>query len=141
MITGTKPKPFATSPPVATLPKGRRHRSEPLNASPNTMCMAILEYYAFEAGGYETEQARHSFRRLARKSFRNFIYQQCGYNPANGMPSLWQPFHDRASLPHNTVSEGYVGIFHAIHALFTTLGQNGIHTDQSFVPDISVDMA
>lgn len=111
------------------------------HAFPDAVCMAILEYYAFEAGANSTDDAKRNFRILARKSFRDFIYQSCGYDPANAVPSLWQPFHDRASLLHNTVPEGYFGVFHAIHDLFITLGQNGLHTDQSFVPDISVGMA
>jgi hypothetical protein len=113
-------------------------RGEALSAFPDAVCMAILEYYAFEAGRYCTDTAKDSYRLLARKSFRDFIYDQCGYNPANAVPALWQPFHDRVSLLYNTVPEGYFGIFHAIQDLFVALGHHGIHTDQHFVPDISV---
>lgn len=111
---------------------------ESINAFSDAVCMAILEYYAFEAGRYATEKAKHSFRALVRKSFRDFIYQQCGYDPANAVPAQWQPFHDRASLLYNSVPDGYFGIFHAISDLFIALGRSGIHTDQSFLPDISV---
>lgn len=114
---------------------------EQINAFPDDVCMAILEYYAFEAERYCTDSARRHYRLLARKSFRDFIYKQCGYDPATAVPALWQPFHDRVSLLHNTVPAGYFGVFHATQDLFVTLGQNGIHSDKSFLPDISVGIA
>lgn len=111
------------------------------NAFPDTVCMALLEYYAFEAGVHCNNTAVKNYRLLARKSFRDFIYDQCNYRPENVAPNLWQPFIDRVSLLHNTVPAGYFGIFHVIQELFVTLGQNGIHSDKSFLPDISVGLA
>ncbi len=111
------------------------------HAFPDAVCMALLEYYAFEAGANCTQDARKNYRVLARKSFRDFIYQQCGYDPSNAVPALWQPYIDRVSLLHNSVPAGYFGVFHATQELFVTLGQNGIHSNNRFLPDISVGIA
>src|SRR5690606_28193016 len=39
------------------------------HAFPAPVCMAVLEYYAFEAGRHRTEEAARNFRVLARRSF------------------------------------------------------------------------
>lgn len=56
------------------------------HAVPAAVCMAVVEYYAFEARG-DSEQAARSYRTLARKGFSDFIYAQVGYNP-NGISAL-----------------------------------------------------
>ncbi len=48
-------------------------------AFPDTVCMAVLEYYAFDAGKNAKPQALKNYRLLARRSFRDFIYAQVGY--------------------------------------------------------------
>lgn len=111
------------------------------HAFPDVVCMAILEYYAFEAGRHCTEEARHSFRFLARQSFRTFIYEQCGYSPNMLVADEWRQFHDRVSLNYNSVPVGYFSIFTVIADVFVTLGQNGLHADDKFIPDISVGKA
>ena len=45
-------------------------------------CMAVLEYYAFEAKGLDGAHAANSYRLLARKGYEAFIYSQVGYNPS-----------------------------------------------------------
>lgn len=51
-----------------------------INAYPEAVCMAVLEYYAFEADDNITQKAKDIFRTLVRKSFRDFIYSLVGYN-------------------------------------------------------------
>src|ERR1700731_789871 len=46
---------------------------------PNEICLAILEYYAFDAGTNVQEQARDNFRLLAGSKLRELIYSQVGY--------------------------------------------------------------
>lgn len=111
------------------------------NAFPDAVCMALLEYYAFEAGPNVNETAKRNYRLLARKSFRDFIYNHCGYQPSAAVSDEWRQYHDRVSLLGNSVPPGYFGIFHAIADLFVTLGQHGLHANSSFVPDISVGQA
>lgn len=108
------------------------------NGFPDTACMAFLEYYAFEAGQWTTETAKTSFRILARKSLKHFIYEKCGYNPSSGLNGGWKNFHDRLSMVYNSVPAGYFGVFHAIADIFVSLGEQGLHTDSSFIPDGSI---
>lgn len=107
----------------------------------DSVCLAILEYYAFEAGANCKEEARSNFRRLAGKALQDFIYTQVGYDPTNSVPDAWRQFHDRVSLTYNACPPGYFGVFKEIADMIVTLGQAGIHIDATFVPDISVGRA
>ena len=110
-------------------------------AFPDSVCMAILEYYAFDAGSDSNATALSNYRLLARSSFRAFIYTQVGYDPNAGIPTPWKQFHDRVSLTYNAVPAGYFGIFKEMADMVVTLGQAGAHIDASFVPDISVGIS
>lgn len=114
------------------------HNGVEAMAFPDVVCMAILEYYAFEAGSESNAAALSNYRLLARSSFRSFIYTQVGYDPASAVPQAWKQFHDRVSLTYNAVPAGYFGIFKEMADMVVTLGQSGIHLDAGFVPDISV---
>lgn len=110
------------------------------HAIPSAVCMAILEYYAFEAGSNNGEAAK-SYRVLARKGFNDFIYAQVGYNPA-GIPSVaWQQFHDRVSLVYHTVPDGYFSIFKEIADIIVTMIRSGSKIGKDFIPDISAGLA
>lgn len=107
------------------------------HAIPAAVCMAVVEYYAFEARG-DNAQAAHSYRTLARKGFQEFIYAQVGFNP-NGSPSIaWQQFHDRVSLSYHTVPAGYFSIFKEISDMLVSMIRQGADLGSHFVPDISV---
>jgi hypothetical protein len=71
------------------------------NAYPDGVCMAVLEYYAFDAGNNVKPHALKNYRLLARRSFRDFIYTQVGYDPRQLIPEVWKQFHDRISLVYN----------------------------------------
>jgi hypothetical protein len=107
------------------------------HAVPSAVCMAILEYYAFEARA-ESDHAANSFRTLARKGFTDFIYAQIGYNPTGDANLAWQQFHDRVSLSYHTVPDGYFSIFKELADIFVTLIREGANLGPSFIPDISV---
>ena len=121
-------------PYVATFQKG----SATFFAYPDSVCLAILEYYAFEAGLKDNRKAIKNFRALAGQALREFIYVQLGYDPNTNVPQAWRQFHDRVSLVYNAVPVGYFGVFKEIAEMIVTLGQAGLHIDESFVPDISV---
>lgn len=107
---------------------------------PSAVCMAVLEYYAFEAKT-SSDKAAQSYRILARKGFQQFIYAQVGYNPT-GAPSIaWQQFHDRVSLVYHTVPDGYFSIFKEVADIIVTMIRSGAHIGKDFIPDISVGMA
>lgn len=104
---------------------------------PAAVCMAVLEYYAFEARG-DNEQAAKSYRILARKGFTDFIYAQVGYNPTGESNVAWKQFHDRVTLAYHTVPVGYFSIFKELADIFVMLIRKGANLGPSFLPDISV---
>jgi hypothetical protein len=109
-------------------------------AYPDSICLAVLEYYAFESNQGSRDVAIRNFRALAGHALREFIYVQLGYDPSTNVPQVWRQFHDRLSLVYNAVPAGYFGIFKEISEMIITLGQAGLHIDDSFVPDISVGL-
>lgn len=113
-------------------------RSGKFYAYSDAVCLAVLEYYAFDQ---PTEDAKKNFRILAGKALHDFIYAQVGYDPNNHVPEIWRQFHDRVSLTYNSVPAGYFGIFKEISDMIVFLGQSGLHIDSKFVPDISVGIA
>ncbi|MDQ7984062.1 hypothetical protein QYS36_03810 [Pseudomonas sp. G34] len=102
------------------------------------VCLAVLEYYAFDASQSDSAIALQHFRTLAGRGFQEFVYAQVGYDPNQRIDQQWQKYHDRVSLVYNSVPNGYFGIFKEIADMIVTLGQNGLYTDEKFVPDISV---
>lgn len=55
------------------------HPQKP-NAYPDQVCLAFLEYYAFEAPpDNQSDKAKDIFRKLAGKTFREFVYALVGY--------------------------------------------------------------
>ncbi|WP_083469489.1 hypothetical protein [Methylobacterium variabile] len=109
-----------------------------IHAYSDVACLAILEYFAFEADILNQEQARDNFRLLAGKALQDFIYTQVGYNPAGAIPIAWQQFHDRVTLVSNKIPNGYFGIFKEIADLIVTMIRGGAPIGAEFVPDISV---
>lgn len=108
-------------------------------AYPDIVCVAVLEYYAFDAPN-RSEQAQKNFRLLAGKALHDFIYTQVGYDPNDFVPHNWRQFHDRVSLTYNSVPKGYFIVFKEIADMIVTLGQAGLQIDSSFVPDGSVGL-
>lgn len=113
-------------------------RSGAFYAYPDALCIAVLEYYAFDAGDGIRDTAIKNFRLLAGKALHDFIYTQVGYDPAQHVPAVWKQFHDRVSLTYNSVPAGYFSVFKEIADMIVTLGQAGLAIDSSFVPDGSV---
>ncbi|WP_187431309.1 hypothetical protein ROLI_030890 [Roseobacter fucihabitans] len=113
-------------------------RSGAFYAYPDVVCIAVLEYYAFDAGEGVRDTAIKNFRLLAGKALHDFIYSQVGYDPEQHVPAVWKQFHDRVSLTYNSVPTGYFSVFKEIADMIVTLGQAGLSIDSSFVPDGSV---
>jgi hypothetical protein len=107
------------------------------HAYPEAVCMAFLEYYAFDAEPAR-DQALKNYRLLARSSLKAFIYVQIGYDPTNRIPECWKKFHDRVSLVHYHVPDGYFSIFKEMADILVSLIQGGLPVDEHTVPDGSV---
>ncbi len=107
------------------------------HAVPAHVCMATLEYYAFE-GSSTNAHALKSYRTLAKKGFSDFVYAQVGYNPDGKVSLSWQQFHDRVSLVANAVPAGYFSVYQEIAGMIVPMINSGIDVGPNIVPDISV---
>lgn len=63
--------------------------------------LAVIEYYALDAGQFCQIPARDNFRILARKGFRDAIYESIDYAPSREVDDPWRPIHDRISLSYD----------------------------------------
>ncbi len=106
-----------------------------VSAHPDAVCMAVLEYYAFEKNNSLALQA---YRLLARQSLRQFIYGRLGYDPTKAIPEAWRQYHDRMTL--NASPQGYFSVFREISNIIITGIQGGMSIDARTMPDISVGM-
>lgn len=113
-------------------------RSGDIYAYPDVVCMAVLEYYSYEAGQQCQPEALKNFRRLATRSLRELIYREVGYQPEPAIPLAWQQFHDRVTANHDSVPLGFFSIFKELADLIVTLIREGANFGPEFVPDISV---
>lgn len=118
---------------IATYKDGTIH-----HLIPDHVCMAVLEYYAFDASSASNVHALNSYRTLAGAGLSAFIYQKVGYNPNQSPNAAWQKFHDRVSLAYNTVPPGYFSVFKEIADMIVTLIRGGADLGDKFIPDISV---
>lgn len=103
----------------------------------DAVCMALLEYYAFDANQGSPEIAQKHFRLLARTTFRDYIFKGCGYNPDAHLPESWRTFHERILL-NDQVPVGYFSIFREIADLQVHMIKAGCQLDSHTMLDGSV---
>ncbi len=104
------------------------------------VCMALLEYYAFETDKPKQE-AINSFRVLSRAGFRKFVYSYTGYSPEQNNLDSWRHFHDRVDMTTNNVPIGYFSVFIEIAQMIVPMIRSGVIITDKVVPDISVGLA
>jgi hypothetical protein len=109
-----------------------------VNAYPEVVCMAVLEYYAHIADR-STEQARRSLRLFQRAGLRAFVYSNLGYDPTNQVPERFKSYHDRVLL--NRMPNGYFSCFSETSHMILESIRAGLQVDDHTVPDISVGKA
>ena len=117
-----------------------RNKGLETHAYSDAVCMAVLEYYAFDATKGDNQTAVNNYRLLARSSFRSFIYNRCGYDPDKHIPDSWKNFHERVLL-NDQVPLGYFSVFREIADLVVHMIQSGCPLDEHTVPDISVGLS
>lgn len=108
----------------------------PVLVIPDAACMAILEYYAFEANTRSRFIAQQSYRLLARQSLQRFIYHRVGYDPDTQITRTWKHLHDRMVL--NPEPPGYFGLLREIADLLIAAVQSGLALGPHTLPDVSV---
>ena len=103
---------------------------------PAEICLAVLEYYAFDAGTNVQEQARQNFRLLAGSKLRDMIYQQVGYDPTGA--DRFKPWHDRIALNYQSAPKGYFHVFNEASTIIYELVAAGANVGPKTVVDISI---
>lgn len=112
------------------------HRGTVHHAYPDIVCMALLEFYAFESKTASNTTAQQYYRNLARVGLREYIYQALRYQPEDP----WRHYHDRVSIiqSRSVIRDGYFIIFNEISGLMVDLITAGLAVNMYTVPDISV---
>jgi len=105
---------------------------------PAEVCLAILEYYAFDAGNNLQEQARDNYRLLAGSKLRDMIYSQVGYDPTGQNTSRFKSWHERIALNYQSAPKGFFHVFNEAHTIIYELIQAGADIGENFVVDISI---
>lgn len=102
-------------------------------AYPDVVCMAFLEYYAFESKADNTN-ALENYRKFAAYGLRRFIYEALNYTPSD----KWKYHHDRVSLLKDSAPPGYFTIFQEITGLIVDLITADLAVNHHTIADISV---
>jgi len=107
-----------------------------VSAYPYQVCMAFLDYYAFEAN---KEDARNSLRILSEKQLPTFIYDAIGYTPQPVKPALKQSDSDRPL--RGRVPEDYFSVFQTTSHEKLRFIQNSLSLDPQAVTYINIAKA
>lgn len=105
-------------------------------AYPDIVCMAFLEYYAFESKA-DNSTALENYRRFAAYGLRTFIYDALQYTPSD----KWKYYNDRVSLLKDSAPSGYFTIFKETTGLIVDLISADLTVNDKTLPDISVGQA
>lgn len=102
-------------------------------AYPDVVCMAFLEYYAFESKT-DSSTAIQNYRKFATYGLGKFIYETLQYTPGD----KWKYHHDRISLLKDSAPDGYFTIFQESTGLIVDLIAAGLTVNHHTISDISV---
>lgn len=103
---------------------------------PAEVCLAVLEYYAFDAGANCQPEARDNFRLLAGSKLREMIYSQVGYDPAH--LKRFDKWHERIALNYQSAPKGYFHVFNEAHTVVYEMILAGADIGDKNVVDISI---
>ena len=109
--------------------------SRPIHAYPEDVCLAVLEYYAFDAAK-PREAARDNYRLLAGKALRDMIYNQVGYDPTGA--NRFAKWHERISLNYQSAPKGFFHVFNEANTIIYELIHAGAEIGEKFIVDISI---
>jgi hypothetical protein len=112
------------------------HAGRPNFCYPAEVCLAVLEYYAFDAGSNCQPEARDNFRMLAGSKLRELIYRQVGYDPTGA--KRFDRWHDRISLNYQSAPKGFFHVFNEANTVVYEMVMAGIDIGDKNVVDISI---
>ncbi len=105
---------------------------------PAEICLAVLEYYAFDAGQNCQPQARDNYRILAGSQLREMIYSQVGYDPTGRYKDKFRKWHERIELNRRSAPKGFFSVFNEAHTIIYEMIQAGADVGEKTVVDISI---
>jgi hypothetical protein len=106
-----------------------------VHAYPEDVCLAVLEYYAFDAAK-PREAARDNYRLLAGKALRDLIYNQVGYDPTGA--GRFNKWHERIARNYQSAPKGFFHVFNEAHTIIYELILAGAEIGEKFAVDISI---
>jgi len=112
------------------------HKGQVHYCYPAEVCLAVLEYYAFDAGANCQPEARNNFRLLAGSKLRELIYSQTGYDPTG--QNRFKKWHERIALNFQSAPKGFFHVFNEAHTIIYELIQAGAPISEKMVVDISI---
>ena len=112
------------------------HKGVPHYCYPAEICLAVLEYYAFDAGVNCQTQARDNFRLLAGSKLREMIYSHVGYDPTGR--DRFKDWHDRIALNYQSAPKGFFHVFNEAHTIIYELISAGAQIGPGLIVDISI---
>lgn len=136
LIKGVLTKAGFAIPPAAHIEL--THAGQTHYCYPVEICLAVLEYYAFDAGANCRPEARDNFRLLAGSKLRELIYSQLGYDPTGKNVDRFKKWHDRIALNYQSAPRGFFHVFNEAHTIIYELIQAGAEIGDRFVVDISI---
>jgi hypothetical protein len=102
-------------------------------AYPDVVCMAFLEYYAFESKG-DNAVALSNYRKFAAFGLRRFIYDALEYTPED----KWRYYHDRVSLLKDSAPPEHFIVFQEVTGLIVDLIASDLTVNSKTIVDGSV---
>lgn len=107
------------------------------HAYPDAVCLAVLEYYAFDAAK-PRDAARDNYRTLAGKALQDLIYSQVGYDPSKVEQDKFSKWHDRLALNNHSAPKGYFGVFTESGPIIYDMIVAGVPVDEKTIVDGSI---
>lgn len=114
------------------------HRGQTHFCYPAEICLAVLEYYAFDAGANCQPEARTNFRQLAGSKLRELIYRQLGYDRTGLREQRFDLWHERISLNYQAAPRGFFHVFNEAHTIIYEMIAAGAPIGPEMVVDISI---
>lgn len=108
-----------------------------IRAFPTSVCMSILEYYAFEADQIDRTIALKNYRALGDSALRRLVFLSVGIDPENPQRGAWQAFQDRLQLNYQ-IPFGFFSVFSEMADLSLKMINTGFNFGPTSIPDISV---
>ncbi|HCR2981069.1 TPA: hypothetical protein ON183_005599 [Serratia marcescens] len=119
--------------PSQSLHKEIRVKGTVYHAIPADICMAVLEYFAFDSKS-QSDIARDNYRNLATQSLKEFIYKRTGYKATGALPAhLARYTKNRAKIPYTHFSM----LNEITLSLIAPLEEAGYTLPDNLIPDIS----